>query len=365
MSITAYVGLPRHGKTYGVVEHVILPALRAGRRVATNVPLYPEVIRRDVQTGELQLLPTDEVAKAPDRIFEYATPGTVLVLDEVWKFFPAGLRANKVPDAYKKLLAEHGHMVDERGDSMQIVLVTQDLSQISAFARELVEHTYAVNKLSVLGFGRKYRVDVYSRGQMGKSLTPSKRIREMYGRYRPEVWKYYKSHTMSEAGADGANEQSVDRRFVVWKSPLFFVGAPLCLLVLVGCVVGLYRKFNPEPEPVVQTARPSVPSGREGDFATSGGSSSALTRRVAGVIRMPLEASGGWALLEDADFSVRVPLRGVCSERPVGEWVCEFRGKEFSSFVRARKPDLRAGGIFGLGGSTPSAAAPPSAADPL
>ena len=36
--ITAYVGLPGSGKSYGVCEQVILPALAKGRPVFTNIP---------------------------------------------------------------------------------------------------------------------------------------------------------------------------------------------------------------------------------------------------------------------------------------------------------------------------------------
>ena len=37
MAINAYTGLMGSGKSYEVVENVILPALAAGRRVVTNV----------------------------------------------------------------------------------------------------------------------------------------------------------------------------------------------------------------------------------------------------------------------------------------------------------------------------------------
>jgi len=47
MSILAYTGLPGHGKSYGVVENVILPALRMKRVVYTNIPLNDELCIND------------------------------------------------------------------------------------------------------------------------------------------------------------------------------------------------------------------------------------------------------------------------------------------------------------------------------
>ena len=53
MSITAYTGLPGSGKTYGVVQHVIVPALQAGRRVVTNIPMRADVVASRGWPGEL------------------------------------------------------------------------------------------------------------------------------------------------------------------------------------------------------------------------------------------------------------------------------------------------------------------------
>ena len=39
MSISAYTGLPGHGKSYGVVDNVIRPALEKKREIFTNIPM--------------------------------------------------------------------------------------------------------------------------------------------------------------------------------------------------------------------------------------------------------------------------------------------------------------------------------------
>lgn len=233
MSILAYTGLPGSGKSYTVTAHQIIPALKAGRRVVTNVPLHLDVIRAEFPTAELVELPLEQIAGSPEKIFEYVTPGSVLVLDEVWRLFPAGLKANQVPEPYRKLLAEHRHMVNAAGQSCQIVLVTQDLAQISAFARQLIEQTFRTVKLNSVGLRGGYRLDVFNGPVSGPNPPLGGRLREIYGRYESSVWRFYKSHTMSEATTEGADERAVDKRGNMLRSPVLLACAAVVVLGLV------------------------------------------------------------------------------------------------------------------------------------
>jgi len=56
MSVVAYTGLPGSGKSYGVVENVIIPCLQEGRPIVTNLPL---------KLGELQAWCTENKAPQP------------------------------------------------------------------------------------------------------------------------------------------------------------------------------------------------------------------------------------------------------------------------------------------------------------
>ena len=239
MSIVAYVGLPGSGKSYSVIEHQILPAIKAGRTVVTNIPMRPEAwaelkdAKGQPLPGKFVDFPVEQVAAEPDRIREYVTPGCVFVLDEVWRMFPAGLVAAKVPEAFKSLLAEHRHMRDDKGDTTQIVLVTQDLQQISAFARTLVENTFVTTKLTMVGSRGSYRVDVFHGTVKGAVPSISNRLRFILGRYSPEIFKLYKSHTLAVDGdASGANEKGMDRRANILLRPVFIIGAVLAPLLI-------------------------------------------------------------------------------------------------------------------------------------
>ena len=225
MTVLAYVGLPGSGKSYDVVENQILPALKAGRVVVTNVPMVTEEILKEIPTANLIELPLDTIRAEPERIFEYVKPGCLLVLDEAWRIWPAGDKVNKVPEAFKKLLAEHRHMVDAAGDSMQIVIVVQDLGNLGAFAVRMVEKTFNHTKLTTLGLDKQYRIDIYEGAVKGPNYPTSNRVRDILGSYKPEVYRFYKSHMYSAAAKSGANEKALDRRGNIFRRPILIVGA--------------------------------------------------------------------------------------------------------------------------------------------
>lgn len=234
MSVFAYVGLPRSGKTYTAVSQQILPALRQGRLVVTNVPMKRDVVVRDIPDAEnlLREFPMAAVVAAPDSIWEHCPNGALVVLDEVWRFWPAGKKVDKIPEAWKSFLAEHGHRVDAAGNAMQVVLITQDLAQIAAFARQLVEQTFRTIKLSSIGFHKKFRTDIYGGPVQGPNPPEAQRLRQIFGTYDPKVYQYYTSHTLSEAGEGGANEKAIDERGNVFLKPAM-MALPFLVLGLV------------------------------------------------------------------------------------------------------------------------------------
>ncbi|QIB67454.1 hypothetical protein G3T16_20745 [Kineobactrum salinum] len=68
------------------------------------------------------------------------------MIDEAWRLWPAGTRANAMLEQHKSFLAEHRHMVSEDGRSTEVVIVTQDLSQLASYPRSLVALRIALQK---------------------------------------------------------------------------------------------------------------------------------------------------------------------------------------------------------------------------
>jgi zona occludens toxin len=243
MPVLGFTGLPGHGKSYGVVANVIYPALKSGRTVVTNIPMNRKALRAklkaDGMPGMLKLLTINLQDFKPDkegnqkRTFTDNVPdGAIVVLDELWRLWPSGLRADKVADDHKSFLAEHRHRVGKDGKTMEIVLVTQDLNQIAAFAKTLVERTYVVRKLKEVGLDNHYKVEIYA----GKRIdgTGGQLIGSSRGQYSPEFWDLYKSHTKS----DGVGiEVEADSRGTVWSSGMVKFAIPGAIAFL---LVALY-----------------------------------------------------------------------------------------------------------------------------
>lgn len=244
MSIHAYTGLPGSGKSYNVVGNVVVPALRERRVVVTNIPLHMDGLLEMFPDVDVRVLDVHSVAAEPELIEEVAPPGCVLIIDELWRLFPAGQKVNNVPEQFKSLLAEHRHRVDEAGRSMQIVFVTQDLAQIGAFARQLVEQTFLHTKLGHLGASGSFRVRIFHGPVTGANPGKGSEIRMILGKYRPEIYRLYKSHTMSQSSSEGADESVVDKRGNIWRRPGIWIAAVICVIALGWAVYALKGVFG-------------------------------------------------------------------------------------------------------------------------
>lgn len=228
MAIHAYVGKPGHGKSYGVVERVVIPSLKQGRHVVTNIPLNADELLADFG-GTIHQLPEDWF-ELPD-LSDHVPPGCVLILDELWRRWPNGQKAIQANECDKSLLAEHRHLVDAKNNSMRIIMVTQDLSQIASWARTLIETTFRVVKLSK----KLYRVDVYQGVVTGDKPPASKRIRQFPGKFDKTIQGYYQSATKSATGEVG-DESVADKSASFFRSYGLW---GLVFVVVVGLIGGL------------------------------------------------------------------------------------------------------------------------------
>lgn len=289
MSITAYTGLPGHGKSYGVVANVIIPSLRSKRVVYTNIPLNDELCLNDFG---MTVVPfhVDDIIKNPNWFADIFQAGSVIVLDEVWRLWPSGLKQTQARKGDQEFLAEHRHLVGDNGLSTEIVLVTQDLSQVASFARTLVENTFRVTKLSSVGLNRGYRVDVYFGPVTGVKPNPKMREREIFGKFSNDVYKYYKSHTKSQTGEAG-NEARTDKRFNILGGYsvklgfLFFVIVSLFVFSQAGSLGKLFGHDDSKHVPVAKPSQSAstVPSRVDGAHAPRNGSAPVVSAPVSAI----------------------------------------------------------------------------------
>ncbi len=247
MTISIYSGLPGSGKSYTVVSNVIIPALKEKRKIYTNIPLDLDSIKSEYGQDVFQF-ETRDIIDNPRWFDEVLPAGALIVLDEAWRLWPSGLKANRVEESHKAFLAEHRHRVGADNRSTEIVLVSQDAAQLAAFVRQLIEKTYRAKKLDVVGQAKKYRLDIYEGAVTGANPPLDKRVREIYGEYKPEIYRLYKSHTQSQTGEAG-NEERADNRANVLKGGTF--KAILVAIVVLPVLVFFgarqtYKNYHPE-----------------------------------------------------------------------------------------------------------------------
>jgi zona occludens toxin len=258
MSIKVYTGRMGSGKSYEVVTVVILGALKLGRRVVSNIAglnfdeMRRVLLEQGIEENQLGSIVQIEHDKVTDRGFwltdenpdAFIQAGDLLVLDEVWRFYDGF--GNAVPEAVMNFFRMHRHFTHPgTGQTCDVALITQSISDIGRKIRPVVEETYHMEKLTLLGSSRHYRVDVFA-GAKGYRDLP---VRSIQRAYKPEYFAFYKSHSQkSDDGAD-AKELNIDDRGNIFKSNFFRVVVPLAVLVLVASiwyVTSFFRAPSPK-----------------------------------------------------------------------------------------------------------------------
>lgn len=335
MSVIAYTGLPGSGKSYSAVHNTILPAIRKGLTVVTNLPVNFDLLRVDFEGCDVRAMDLDALKLNPDSIFELCPNGAVVLIDEAYKLWPSGTKTNQVPDAFKSFLTEHRHRVDAAGKSQEIVLICQDLAQMASFARQLVETTYRSVKLTNVGLNSRFRVDVYNGPMTGPNPPRSQRLREIFYKYDEKTYRYYNSHTMSQSGKEGADEAPTDRRSNLLLRPIVLT-VPLAIGFLIWFGVhqlnhahqSLFGERKAGANAAAAESRPlSAPDASGGPIQAAGAAVKSVVSpwRVSAVMDGLL---GGVAVLEDGRRAVWVPLR-LC-RRMQFDIACRYRGRYWS-----------------------------------
>lgn len=339
MPIHNYCGLPGSGKSYSVVDQVVLPALRSGRRLVTNLPLNMPLVYSEFPSAEIELFDLPSVENSFfDLDANSHRRGSIWIIDECWKRWPQGTRVDAIPACVGAFFAEHRHFVGEDGFSTEIVLVCQSINQISAFIRELVDTTYMSRKLDKLGAEDRFRVDIYAGPQALTRPDREQMTRQVFGKYDPQVYRFYKSHTRNDTSFGAGNEKNVGRSTSIFRSPIFVIGGPAALLALYVSYSGLaffFRDRTPNVEaPVIpvrgQVLSAGVSAPRPGVSSHRIAAPPLSTRwRLVGVVwRSPRD---GLAVVRNAESGVErvIPLQGHCStvRGLSGGWQCVVDGE--------------------------------------
>lgn len=347
MAIKTYSGRPGSGKTYNSVANVIIAAVQAGRTVVTNVVLDKASIFADYPDANIITFPfglNHQDAHKHISLGLYPA-GSVYVIDEGAKLFPTGLKVTNVESSLLTFFTEHRHSVGSDGYASEIFVLCQENSQLAKFVRDLVDTTYHHVKLDKHGLKNSFRVDIYDGSVNGASYR-GQPLESKNGSYKPEIFKYYKSHTQKSELADTALEVSPDKRgtgFAIYRNailgslaliPLFYFGYQ--------SVTGLFSSGE-DPEAVTQVNQTSDVE-PQSTSPQRHNSSVQITEKGR---TDPLNLSSDWrlsgviqkrgrvvAIIESDDRSRFLDAVTSCDyDRDLSEWYCVLNGQIVASYT--------------------------------
>lgn len=259
MPINVYTGLMRSGKSYEVVSEVIVPAIRGGRRVVTNVDGISEEKIHDFLAANYpgddaatfgKVVHVENAEVFDERFFPYyddtkgvhtdttVQPGDLVCIDEAWRFW--GASGSKIHKNHKSFFLEHGHFTDERTKvACDLVLMIQDMSTLNRFVKNVVAFNFRTHKKVALGMGNTYSLNMWE----GHRQTNATLIGNWVRRYKAEIFPLYSSF---KGGAQGVMVNADRRQNIFTNKKLW---AYVALLAIGGAVAGhnIWKFFHPTP----------------------------------------------------------------------------------------------------------------------
>ncbi len=230
MALDILEGEPGGGKSYTAVQEFIIPALRQGRAVVTDIPLViPEINRITGRDCEdlLWVLREGELGRRPFSSMDDFDPGwsrpamgpdgpmlnpetkeplierALCVVDEAHEVWPAS-GAAPLSKEWDSFFGKHRHF------GLDIVLLTQDAGYVHVSLRKRMRLRYRLVNMAFMGFRAAYFIETY-RGQSKTRQTF--RIR----RYQRRIFRCYNSFTGGGASSGtGAKPRSIFLRWPVF-----------------------------------------------------------------------------------------------------------------------------------------------------
>ncbi|MCE3261586.1 MAG: hypothetical protein K0R43_665 [Pseudoduganella sp.] len=256
MPINVYTGLMRSGKSYEVVSEVIVPAIRAGRRVVTNVDgISQEKIHEYLRAK----YPDDDHSKYGtvvhvtnaqvflDEFFPYyddakdahtdtvVQPGDLVAIDEAWRFWGDKMKIKK---NHQSFFLEHGHFTHpETLVACDLVLMIQDMGTLNRFLKNVVAFSFRTHKKVALGMNNTYSLNMWE----GNKMVKANQIGNWTRTYRKEIFPLYSSF---KGGAQGVLVNADKRQNILTNKKLWGL---LALLIVGGgvCFYNAWKFFHP------------------------------------------------------------------------------------------------------------------------
>lgn len=249
--INMLVGAIGGGKSYEAVVYHVIPAVKEGRKVKTNLPLNIQHFR-DVFGDKADLIELVHPTKLNPRPFssiedykdDWRCPdtnrGALFVIDECHKMLPKGSTNRDVEEYFAESRhAGHDHL-----------LITQSDRKISRNIVDMVQILYRVRKNTALGSQNSYVKKVQD-GYRGEVMNTEIR------KYKKTYFAFYQSHTQSNKAVMEAAAKDVKP---IWKHWSVY-GFGFCMVIVTyGLFAGWFNLFgNLVPEVSATQVIPEPP----------------------------------------------------------------------------------------------------------
>ncbi len=287
MALNILVGRPGSGKSYESVVYHVIPALKDGRKVVTNLPLNLEHFKQVFGDDVLELIDIreDRFDKANGVIKSLSRPedftqddwqnekgqGPLFVIDECHFQFPKTGRGKQAQESlldcleYFSMHRHYGH---------DVLFMTQSLGKLNKDLRDMIEIQYIVSKHTAAGSQKSYTQKVMD-GAAARATCVNTKVRT----YKKEFFPFYKSHTKSDNSVDEAHAKDIKP---VWKHWSFYCAA-LCAIFVIYKVargninplstgkakheVHQQKPVEQKPLPVQQVVKSGEPKAKQHPFS--------------------------------------------------------------------------------------------------
>jgi len=232
MALNFYCGSPGAGKTYHVVKEVVIQALLNKKNIITNLPLktaeiykaFPQLFE---QANYIQIIKEDRIKEIHKIVDTDKYADWIIIIDEAHDYWPSN-EAMK-DDNFKSWLSQHRHKFQN------IVMITQDFSNINKFVRSMVQERFEFEKNESKGSEKSYMQDFFLK-------QSKKRVDRKICRYDPKYYQFYRSHDVGMEEA-GFKEERVGKKMNLMKKPFIMaIGggcfAVIALFMLVSNIAG-------------------------------------------------------------------------------------------------------------------------------
>ncbi|HHQ4680995.1 TPA: zonular occludens toxin family protein [Aeromonas veronii] len=213
MSIKIHHGAPGSYKSSGAIFTDVLPAIKAGRHIITNVRGFTaercrEVLGKAVPDSfEVTYIETESQNGRDHlaRFYHWAPKGAFFLVDEVQRVFPPAWRQSDLdrldypngPDAAKA--DGRPETIDvafdmHRHHNWDFVFTTPNIKKVHSVIRAAAETAIRHTNMKILGFGKRYKTVLHLADNSGSSISDVLQAKP-FNKVPDYVFKLYDSTT--------------------------------------------------------------------------------------------------------------------------------------------------------------------------